>query len=163
MAHAMFRSDNMAGTKLGQFLVSLKATADIDNGNVVTIGALFDGEREVRTYATPAATDKIGTIAIIGTEEVDATKKFDTVGDFTNKKGGIMRGYILHSGDEFSITADAFETADSVTVAAGTIFELQAKTKLKAVATATTSTTTVGKCMAVEQDGATTWYVIRVD
>ena len=60
------------------------------------------------------------------------------------------------------MTAGAFEAADSVTVAVGTIFEVQAKTKMKAVATATTSTTTIGKCEAIEQDGATTWYVIRV-
>lgn len=162
MAYAMFRSDNMAGTTDGKFLVSLRCAADIENGSIVTLGALESGSREVHSYATPAATDAIGKLVIIGSEEVVKAKKYDTIGEFINQKGEIARGYILDHGDVFSVTAGAFEAADSVTVAVGTIFEVQAKTKMKAVATATTSTTTIGKCEAIEQDGATTWYVIRV-
>lgn len=156
--HAMFRADNLAGTTLGKYLVSLRVTADIDNGAVVVPGDYEDGAREVREYATPEASSALGTIAIIGSEEVNNDVKYDAVADFVNKSGDIARGYILTENDIFSVTAEAIDGTASV----GSIIELQAGTKLKAVASATASTTTIGKCVAVEQDGSVTWYVIRV-
>lgn len=164
MANGMFRSDNLEGTHDGKYLVSLRVSTSggIDNGNVVKVGALATGEREVRAYSTPAVDDVLGTIAIIGSEEVDKTKKFDTLAGFKNPEGSIARGYILVKGDYFAITEDAFEKASGLTVAVGTIFELQAKTKLKAVASATSGSTTIGTCEAIEVDGGTTWYVIKV-
>lgn len=163
MAHGMFRSDNMEGTHDGKFLVSLRVSANIDNGNVVKFGGYETGSREVRSYTTPAANDAVGAIAIIGTPEVLASKKYNTVADFYNEAGGIARGYILQPHDTFSVTIDAISKADGVTITKdSTIFELQAGTKLKAVASATSGSTTVGKCTDIQVDGGVTWYTIEV-
>lgn len=165
MAHAMFRSDNMEGTKNGKFLVSLYVNTDggLDNGCVVKVGALKTGEREVRAYTTPAVNDSIDDIAILGSEEVAKDKKYNGLGDFTNAKGSIARGYKLVKGDLFAVTADALAAADNYTFTPGTtVCELQAGTKLKAADSVTSGSTQVGTLEAVETEGATTWLVFRV-
>lgn len=165
MAHAMFRSDNMEGTTDGKFLVSLYISTDsgLDNGNVVKVGNLKAGEREVREYATPAATDALGDIAILGSEEVIKDKKYNTVGDFYNVKGSVARGYKLVPGDLFAVTADALSAASGYNYTPGTtIVELMAGNKLKAVDSLTSGSTKVGVLEAKEIDGAITWLVFRV-
>lgn len=156
--HVMIRTDNMAGTTQGKYLVSLRVAAEIDNGLVVAVGGYEDGAREVRTYTTPAVNTDLGKIAILASEEVDKERAFNAVGEFTNKKGSIARGYFLEHGDIFSVTEGAFDKKPTV----GSIVELQAGNKLKVVSAATSGSTTVGTCDAIETDGATTWYVIRV-
>lgn len=153
--HVMFRSDAMAGTTLGQYLVSLRADADIDNGMLVAVGTLEEGQREVKAMAPITAETKLGAIAILGSEEVDKAKSFDTVGEFTNKKGTIARGYILHDGGAYSVTAEAFE---------GGVPAKDAKVYAKAGSNKhfTAGDVEIGTCEAIEADGATTWYVIRI-
>lgn len=165
MAHAMFRSDNMEGTVDGKFLVSLYiSTANgLDNGNVVKVGALKTGEREVRQYDTPAANDSLADIAILGSEEVIKDKKYNTVGEFFNAYGTVARGYKLVSGDLFAVTADALNAASGYTFTVGTtIVELMAGNKLNAVDALTSGSTKVGVLEAKEIEGATTWLVFRV-
>lgn len=153
--HAMFRSDAMAGTTLGQYLVSLRVATEIDNGMLVAVGALEDGQREVKAMAAITADTKVGAIAVIGSEEVDKEKTFDTVGGFTNKAGTIARGYILHDNGAYSVTAEAFE---------GGVPAKGAKVYAKAGSNKhfTAGDVEIGVCEAVETDGATTWYVIRI-
>lgn len=153
--HVMFRSDNMAGTILGQFLVSLRVKNEIDNGMLVAIGSLEAGEREVKTMEEIAAGTKIGAIAVLGSEEVDPEASFDTVGGFTNKMGTIARGYVLHDGGAYAVTAGAFD---------GAAPEKGAKVYAKAGSNKhhTAGDVEIGTCEAIETDGATTWYVIRV-
>lgn len=165
MAHAMFRSDNMEGTNDGKYLVSLYVSteAGLDNGCVVKVGGYKSGEREVRSYTTPAANDALADIAILGSEEINKSKKYDLVGDFTNAYGSIARGYKLVRGDIFAVTKEALATADNYTFTVGTtICELQAGHKLKAADSVTSGSTQVGVLEAIEADGATTWYVFRV-
>ena len=153
--HAMFRSDAMAGTTLGQYLVSLRVATEIDNGMLVAVGALEDGQREVKAMAAITADTKVGAIAVLGSEEVDKEKTFDTVGGFTNKVGTIARGYILHDGGAYSVTANAFEGA--VPTKGAKIFAKAGSNKHF-----TTGDVEIGTCEAIEVDGATTWYVIRI-
>ena len=153
--HGMFRSDAMAGTILGQYLVSLRVAPEIDNGMLVAVGALEDGQREVKAMAAITANTKVGAIAVLGSEEVDKEKSFDTVGGFTNKKDTIARGYILHDGGAYAVTAGAFE---------GGVPTKGAKIYAKAGSNKhfTTGDVEIGTCEAIEVDGATTWYVIRI-
>ena len=153
--HAMFRSDAMAGITLGQYLVSLRVATEIDNGMLVAVGTLEDGQREVKAMAAITADTKVGNIAVLGSEEVDAEKTFDTVGEFTNKVNSIARGYILHDGGAYSVTADAFE---------GGVPTKDAKVYAKANSNKhhTAGDVEIGVCEAIETDGATTWYVIRI-
>lgn len=156
--HAMFRADNMAGTTQGKYLVSLRVTADIDNANVVAVGAYEEGAREVKVYAAPETNTAIGKIAILGSEEVDKSVKGNTVGGFTNKKGTIARGYILEHGDVFSATAEAFDKAPTV----GATIEVKAGDTKMAVVESASGATVIGTCEAVEMNGNVTWYVVRV-
>ena len=153
--HAMFRSDAMAGTTLGQYLVSLRVATEIDNGMLVAVGALEDGQREVKAMAAIAADTKVGAIAVLGSEEVDKEKSFDTVGEFTNKAGTIARGYILHDNGAYSVTAEAFD--GSVPAKGAKVFAKAGSNKHH-----TAGDVEIGVCEAVETDGATTWYVIRI-
>lgn len=152
--HAMFRADNLAGTTQGKYLASVRMTEDLDNGSIVVPGAYEDGAREVRAAGAPQDSDKVGTIAILGSEEVVKNVTYDTVGDFTNVDGSIARAYILEGADVFSVSAEAFvavpEVGAAVKVAAG------------AHKMGVEGDITVGTCVAIENDGATTWYVVRV-
>jgi hypothetical protein len=145
----------MAGTTLGQYLVSLRVATEIDNGMLVAVGALEDGQREVKTMAAITADTKVGAIAVLGSEEVDKEKTFDTVGGFTNKVGTIARGYILHDNGAYSVTAEAFD--GSVPAKGAKVFAKAGSNKHH-----TAGDVEIGVCEAVETDGATTWYVIRI-
>lgn len=156
--HAIFRSDSMAGTTQGKYLVSVRISEDLDNGCIVVPGEYEAGAREVRGCSAPEADTTIGQIAILGSEEVMPAKKFDTVGDFYNVAGSVARGYIFEHGDMFSVTKECVDG----TPALGATFEVKAGSHKMNAVEAATGATVIGKCIAVEQDGATTWYVVRV-
>ena len=156
--HAMIRTDNLAGTVHGKYLVSIRMTENLDNGCIVVPGAYEAGAREVRTYTAPEADTPVGKIAILASEEVNKEVTYDTVGGFYNKEGAIARGYIFEHGDIFSVTAEAFEEAPEV----GNTIEVKAGSYKLATAKTTTGATVIGECIAIELDGATTWYVVRV-
>lgn len=160
MAYGVVRTDNMSGTTLGKNLVSLKyqesnVDTGIDNGNVVVVGNLIEGEREIRLASKPAANTELKNIALIATPELNKDRQYTLLSEYTNAAGTILRGYRLLSHDIFSVTADAL---DGSNIAVGNAVELQAGTKLKVVASATSGSTQVGKIIAIEGD----WYVIEV-
>lgn len=159
MAYGVVRTDNMLGTIDGAYLVSLYCENAIENGNVVAVGALKSGEREVRAFTTPTASTALENLALVASEEVIKTEKYTPLVDFINEAGTVARGYRFHKHDIFSVSADALEGSN---IAVGFVVEAQAKTKLKAVETATSGSTTVGKVIAIEPDGAVTWYVVEV-
>lgn len=151
---AMFRADNLAGTTQGKYLASVRMAEDLANGSIVVPGTYEAGAREVRACAAPTAEAVIGKIAILGSEEVNKDVKFDTVGGFTNKAGTIARAYILEAGDIFSVSAEGFVAVPEV----GTTVKVAAGAHKMGIE----GDVTVGECIAIEQDGATTWYVVRV-
>ena len=151
--YAYVRTDNMSGTTVAKDLASAKfyngsVEADIENGNVVTLGAYLDGERELRKATVPAANTKLRDLYLVATPEVVKDKTYYGLGEFINKKGEAIRCYRLTSGDIFSVSKEAL----AGTPAVGSLVEAQASTKLKVVATATSGSTTVGKIMAIEGD-----------
>lgn len=152
--YAIVRTDNMSGTVNGKDLVSLKYTADVENGNVLAIGGYIEGEREVRTATAPTAATALADVALVASEEVVAEKSFNGLADFTNKAGEIIRGYRLTSKDIFSVSAEALDGTPAVNA----VVELQAGTKLKLVTEATEGSTVVGKVIAIEGE----WIVIEV-
>lgn len=160
--HVMFRSDAMAGTTLGQYLVSLRVANEIDNGMLVAVGSLEAGQREVKAMAAIATTTTVGAIAVLGSEEVDKEASFDTVGGFTNKVGTIARGYILHDGGAYAVTAGAFDTG-KIPVVGNTIYaKINTNLHTTDAKSGDDNNVKIGTCEAIETDGATTWYVIRI-
>lgn len=162
--HAIVRTDNMHGTVFGADLVSGiykvsgVATA-IDNGCFVVPGAYATGEREVRVCATPAVDTAVAALALVASEEVDTSRKYNALADFENKAGDIIRCYKLKSGDIFSVTAEALSVASDVTPTVGTsILEAQAAVKGKLVNSGTQGSTKIADLVAIEGD----WFVFRV-
>lgn len=157
MAYGVVRTDNMSGTTLGKDLVSVRyqasgADAAIENGAVVLVGDYIDGE--VRKGTAPAANSPLASVVLIASEEIVKSKNMNTLGEFINEAGSNARGYRFRSGDIFSLKAAALDG----TPAKDSIIELQAGTKLKAVATLTSGSTKVGTVTKVEGE----WFVIEV-
>lgn len=163
--HAVVRTDLMYGTDVRSGLVSVKYMAEgstpteIDNGNVVKVEDLMEGEREIYKGVTPAAGDDIKNIVLIDSVEVMYDERKKELDEYVNEVGKICRGYRLHPGDIFSVTAEAIDGTPTV----GHVIELAAGTKLKDVASATSGSTTVGKVIAKDVVGRYTYYAIRVN
>jgi hypothetical protein len=162
--HGVVRTDDLEPIKIvsAKYYVSTTATA-VDNGNVLKVEALISGEREIYKAEKPAANTSIDDIILIATPELffDGTK-INFV-DFVNEAGDRLRGYRLHSGNTFNVTADAISAA--ATIARGDIVELQADPKLKVVAAATgltSGSTQVGTILDIETVGTLTYYVVKV-
>lgn len=165
MAHGIIRTDLMAGTDVGTHLVSLKYFVNttetaIDNGNVVQLGDLMNGEREVIKATAPAANTALDKIAIVATPELMYDQRYKNLRDFYNEAGKVARGYRLHKHDIFSVTKDALDGV--ATPAVGNVVELKAGTKLNVAASATSGSTQVGVIIAVDIVGKDTYYAIRV-
>ncbi len=152
----MFATDNRAGLVSVRYQPGDTMTA-IDNGNVVKIGALEEGSREVYKGVTPAADDAIKDIVLIASPEVMYDERKRNLDEFQNAEGAIARGYHLHTNDIFSETKEAL-TGDEPAV--GKVVELAAGTKLNVAASATG--TLVGTIIDINVVGRYTYYVIQV-
>jgi predicted RecA/RadA family phage recombinase len=157
----------MEGTVNPNALISLKYLPSddptaIENGNVVLVGALVTGEREVFDCETPAANSLVANIALVATPELMADERKKNLNEFRNEAGAICRGYRLRSEDIFSLSADAYTNSTGTTVAAGHVVELAAATKLNITTSLTGGSTQVGTVIAVEDNGNTAYTVIKV-
>ena len=153
-AHCICDSSAMSGSVLASKLVNVKLSADVDNGNIVAIGALAAGESEAFAASKPAANTPISKLALIKSPELMKDERLKNLGDFYNKAGSIVRGYLFESGDEFRLTAEGLSGSPAV----GYAVEADSSYKLKAVASATGSSTQIGTIIAVEGD----YFVVRV-
>ena len=172
MAYGVVRTDKLMGTDVRSMLESVKYMGSgstetaCDNGNIVKVdGTLIDGEREIKKGVTPAADSALDEIVLIATPEVlyDSAKR--GLDEFQNAAGAVCRGYHLHSGDIFSVTADAvnFNTNESTDGKVGSVVELMAGVTLNIkTGSATASSTVLGKVIAIETAGRYTYYVIQV-
>ena len=161
LIHQVVRIDNMSGTTDGSQLRSLRyynadAPAAIDNGMLVKLVALEEGEREVYKAVAPAAGDKLNALCLVATPEVMADPRKRNLTDFYNEAGAIARGYMLHPGF-FSCTEGCFDktpkVGDAIEVMSGTTFK---------VTTGAASGTQVGVCRAIEQESGYTYYVVEI-
>lgn len=163
--HGVVRTDLMTGTDVAADLRSVRymgsgavATA-IDNGCLVKLSGLVEGNREIYKGVTPAANTPKKDLALIASSEIMYDERKRALSDYFNEAGRTCRAYLLHENDIFSVTA---ECLDGSGIAVGHIVEAQAGVKMKAVASATASSTKIGEVIAIEAAGAATYYVIRV-
>lgn len=111
------RTDNCAFTKVPSLIKSAKymgtdgATATaIENGELVAIRTLMDGEREIHVAVKPEVTDTV--IGVVCTPEVEYDEKgYHGLDTFTNKAGDVIRVGVLQKADIYSVGNDA-NTAD---------------------------------------------------
>lgn len=162
--YARVITDNMSGTTLGKYLVAGVYSdkdgkaAEIENGNVVLVGALQEGEREIYSVTAPGKDAKVRELALVAGSEVVTDTTYNSLSDFINKAGVAFRAYRLTDHDVFSVSKEACNIADGYTPVKGTVVELDGTTKLNLVATNTEGSTAVGKVISVEGD----FYVIEV-
>lgn len=160
--HAVVRTDLMYGTDVRSGLVSVKymgssgtTPTEIENGNVLKIESLLDGEREIYKGVDVAAEDPISNIVLIASVETMYDEKKRNLDEFINDAGRICRGYRLHSGDVFSVTKEALEGSPSV----GSKVTLKEGTKLEAGG----SGTEVGVIISQDVAGKYTYFAIKVN
>lgn len=158
MAYAIVRTDLMQGTVDPSALVSIRYAEAIENGNVLAVGALADGEREVRVGGKPKANAPLIDIVLIASPELIYEDGKCNLNQYINKENFICRGYRMKIGNIFSVTKEALDGTPKV----GSIVELQAGTKLKSASSLTTGSTMVGEIIAREHMGAETYYVIEI-
>lgn len=167
MGYAVIRTDLMTGTDVNAGLVSFKymgadgktATA-LENGSVVKIENLMEGERELWLAGNVAADTPIDQIVVVAGVEMMYDERKRNLEDYINEAGKPVRGYRLHKGhDTFSVTKEAFAEGSDLTV--GNAVELTAGTKMKASASATG--TKIGKIIAKEKAGRYEYYVVHVE
>lgn len=164
MSYSVIRTDNMAGTDVRAKLVSVKYVADdavteIENGRVVKLDGLMEGQRETFKAVDVAANTPLHEVYIVASPEVMYDERKRSLDEFINETYKPARAYAMVHGQMFGLTADAFEG----TPAKDAIVELAAGIKLKAVSSATSNSTTIGKIIAVEKAGMYTYYVVKVD
>lgn len=155
MANAIIRLDNVSATHDGSLLKSVKLTAPLQNGSVVEIGGLVEGEREIHSTTTPKATSTY--FGILCTPELmyDEKKQMD---EFVNVVDKPARAFIPTKGDIFSATVEAFSATPKV----GDAVELATANTMKVAATATTDSTQIGKVIEIDVVGSKTFYVVEV-
>lgn len=166
MSYGVVRTDKMAGTDVRSELVTVKymgagsTETAIENGNVVILGDLVTGEREIYKGTTPAANSALNDVILIASPEVMYDERKHNLVDFRNEAGALCRGYRLHQHDIFSVTADCLNAGSDAAV--GNVIELMAGTKLKNVASLTSGSTKIGEIIAKETVGSLEYFVIEV-
>lgn len=162
--HAVVRTDLMAGTdvksllRTAKYMVGTTATA-VDNGCVLALAGLLETpnikNREVWKAVTPTANQDLKELILVATPEVMVDPRAQALKDFTNPAGGLLRGYVMHSGDIFSVTSEALSAVP--TVGQGVAVQADPKWKVETLAN-----TSVGKVEQIEVVGDLTFYVIRI-
>lgn len=167
MAYGIVRTDNMYGTDVRAALVSIKYMGEggdtptaIENGSVLKVGALIEGEREIYVGGAVAANDKVEDVVLVASPEVMYDERKKNLDEYINDAGKACRGYHIHSGDIFSVTKEAL--AGAAVPAVGNVVELAAGTKLNVV-TEATGATVVGTIIAVDVVGRYTYYAIKAN
>lgn len=161
--HAVIRTDLMSGTYDGSLLRSFKYfdaegnPAEIDNGHVVKLEALMEGEREIWKAVDPTADTKLEDLCLVAGVEVMYDERKRNLDEYVNEAGKAVRGYMNHKNQFHGVTIEALDCEGEPAV--GNFVEVQAGTKLK-VATAE-SEATFGKIVAIEPAGRYTYYVIK--
>lgn len=107
---------------------SVKYASALNQGSLITLGALVSGETEVYTAVVPAAaTLATEEVLLVASPEVLYDSAGKNLGDYRNAANAISRAYHLTIGDTFTVTGDAFSaapTAGQYAIAANVVFTL---------------------------------------
>lgn len=162
MAYTVFRSDNLMGTAVGTYLASVRVydaedkPIPVENGTIVVLGNYEEGEREVRKATLANAESCACECAIVAAPEVLYDERQKNLDEFINEAGSIVRAYIPHCRDMYSVTKDGFVGGTAPTEV-GAEVGLGADGKLDAAATGW------GTVEAIETTSRYTYYVIKIN
>ena len=159
--YCVIRTDLMSGTKQPADLLSVRIydgednMIDAENGLIVKVGPLEEGEREVHKATLAAAGDKLDECAILAGVEMMYEDYKRSLDDYINVAGKAVRAYIPRNRNIFSVTKEGF--------VGGTVPEVGGKVGIGANGKIDTAADDLGECIAIEQAGMFTFYVIRID
>jgi hypothetical protein len=161
--HAIVRLDNVSGLYNGALVKSAKYFVNdtptaIDNGNIVVLDGLVEGEREIFKAVAPTATSN-NVFLTCGVELIYEQETYHGLEDYVNEAGKVFRAVMLQSGDIFSVTAEAL---DSTPVVGNYVTVSDGKTTM-AVTDTVGESKMIGKVISIETAGSDTYYVISVE
>lgn len=162
MAYTVFRSDNMRGidqrTEICSVLVqdAEGKAIDAENGTIVVIGKLVEGEHDLFTATLATASSNLKDCAVLGTPEVCYDECHDIDLDaFTNKAGVPAAAYMLRCGGIFSVTKEGF-VGGTAPSAVNTGVALGANGKIAAGGTG------LGTVIDIDETSRYTYYAIKL-
>lgn len=159
--YAVVRLDNMQGTTVGTKLRSAKFFKDevkvaVENGVLVELGGLLEGERELVKAVAAKETTKKGKLALVASPEVIYETKLQyNLENFINEADEAIRCYVLCANDIFSVSVEGFEAKPAV----GQGIVAGANGKMKAGAM---SDAAIGEVIAVDVVDGMELFVIEV-
>lgn len=161
MAYCVIRTDGLSGTKQPADLRSLRFygadgnPAAVENGTIVKLQGLEDGQREIYKAVAATASDDLNDCVVVGGVELPYDERLKNLDQYINEAGEPVRGYILRSRNQFSITKDGF-VGGTVPAAKGAKVGVGTGGKLD------TTGTNFGECSDIETAGRYTYYTITI-
>lgn len=158
--YTVIRTDNLSGTDQRADLLSVRvydadgAMIDAENGAIVKVGALEDGEREIYKATLATADDKVDDCAILAGVEVMYDERKRNLDEYINEAGKPIRAYIPRNRNFFSVTAKGF--------VGGVVPTVEAEVGIGADGKIDAGATGLGVCKAIEAAGRYTYYVIQI-
>lgn len=154
--HAIVERQLVDSEWVGSKRVGIYFDKEMDNGGVVKLKGLKDGERNIYEIEDVAANTPLDDVYLVASPEVMADERLKhSLDDFVNLKGTVGNADKLVKGNIYGLTAEAFDGTPEV----GYTVELQAGRKLKAVQTPTgASVTAIGKII----DFARGYYGVQI-
>ena len=158
--YCVIRTDLMSGTKQPADLLSVRIydgegnKIAAENGLIVKVGELEEGEREVHKATLATSEDNIDECAILAGVEMMYESWKRSLADYINVAGKAVRAYIPRSRNAFSVTAEGF--VGGAVPAVGDTVGIGANGKIAAGGTG------LGFVEAIEKAGMFTFYVIRI-
>jgi len=167
MSYAVCRTDNLQGTSDGSKLVTLRyydgsAYAAIDNGRIVKLDTLYSTSyKDIWKAIKPTANDVAsnGKLVLVAGVELMYSELKHNFDEFQNAVDADIRGYVLQSGDVFSVTADAFTSAAVPDLTTNKYITLPATSYMTR---GSSDSNVFADLIAIEAEGGYTYYVLRV-
>lgn len=162
--HAVVRTDNMTGAKQETALAHVKyfvgaVPTEIDNGNVVEVQGLLDGERQIKKAVAMTPTTPITKLGLVCAPELIYDERLDSLSDFNNEADRPFRVYLLQPDlDGYSATIEAF--SGIATPVKGNFVNRVAGTKPEIVAVKGAST--FGRIDEVQIIKNITYYYVQI-
>jgi hypothetical protein len=154
MAKSVARLDRVKAIYNGH-IESVVHNAELQNGFVVQVGGLVNGNRDLRSVVVPTA--GAGDLALIYHSEINPDETYRgnaSLQNFSIEAGKAARAYRLEKHDIFSVSYDGLTLIGTDPVVGNKVVA-QAGLKLKEVASVTTEKF-VGDIIQLEQLGTTT-------
>lgn len=158
--YTVIRTDLMSGTKQPADLVSIHFydgegnRAAVENGTIVKLMGLDDGEREIQKAVAASSTDDLSECAVVAGVEVMYDERKKNLDEFINEADSTPRAYLLRNNNMFSVTKEGF--VDGAVPEKGGAVGVGTGGKIDKAGSG------LGVCFDIEQTARYTYYTIKI-